>query len=386
VELVLGPQQRDENADGLRQHVRDNLSSDLQRAIDSTNRSDPTNRPDSLRDEIVSDLNSIIGKPDFFRSADVGGLALEKEAKRLLAREDSLSQQETERLNRLVLESLFRSSLRKVYGKGWRQMMVLYGSVGIFVAAILWWLLRDAPRQHPRVNAAELALIENRSVAAPPKSQSAVGGIPFRQLLASRSMWLNGLMQFFTNIGWVFLVTATPRYFADFHRVPVEDRSWMTSIPTMAAWIGMFMGGILTDRLVTTLGLRWGRSLPIMLTRMLAASAYLFCLSHPSPWLAVAAFSLASFACDLGIPAVWAFQQDVGGKYAGSVLGWGNMFGNIGAALGPPIFFWAIGDDQNWNRAFLTCSAAFALSGFAALGIDPTKPVVTEAMDETAVA
>ena len=272
-----------------------------------------------------------------------------------------------------------------MYDKGWRQMMVLYGAVGIFVAAALWWLLRDSPQQHPRVNDAELALIENRSVAAPAKTRSTVGGIPFRQLLANRSMWLNGLMQFFTNIGWVFLVTATPRYFADFHRIPVEERGWMTSIPTMAAWVGMFLGGILTDRLVITFGLRWGRTMPIMLTRMLAASAYLFCLSHPSPWLAVAAFSLASLACDLGIPAVWAFQQDVGGKYAGSVLGWGNMFGNLGAALGPLIFFWAIGADQNWNRAFLTCSAAFALSGLAALGIDPTKPVVTEATDETLV-
>jgi ACS family glucarate transporter-like MFS transporter len=373
---------KQEATNDLRARIRDSLSTDLQRGL-----ADRTRPPDwsDLSDRLIPDLNAIISKPDFFRSADVTGIAVEKEAKRLLARENSLSQQETERLNRLVLEAIFPSTVRKIYGQGWRQMMLLYGSVGVLVAGLLWWLLRDSPQQHPAVNDAELALIEERSVAAAPKVRSAVGGIPVRQLLSSQSMWLNGLMQFFTNIGWVFLVTATPRYFADYHRIPVEDRSWMTSIPTMAAWIGMFTGGILTDRLAIRFGLRWGRTLPIMATRLLAASAYLFCLFHPSPWFAVAAFSLASLACDLGIPAVWAFQQDVGGKYAGSVLGWGNMFGNFGAAIGPPLFFWAIGNDQNWNRAFLTCAAAFALSGFAALGIDPTKPVVRDdvATDET---
>lgn len=402
-ELVYGerqPGQREGNggvAELYGQRIRDRFSSELRRVVEqeaeryrrqhqvgSTAQPNGGQNPsESVAPDylaaLVSELNAVVREPGFFAASDLAGVTVEKEARRLLVRDvAALSDTQTQRLNRLILESLFRSSLRKVYGQGWRQMMLLYGAVGILVAAIIWWTIRDAPRQHPQVNEAEIALIEGRDLATPPPVSSPVGGIPFQQLIASGSMWLNGLMQFFTNIGWVFLVTTTPRYFADFHRIPVEDRSWMTSIPTMAAWIGMLAGGLVTDRLVLRLGRRWGRAAPIAATRFAAASAYLVCLFHPSPWFAVVAFSVSSLMCDLGVPAVWAYQQDVGGKYAGSVLGWGNMFGNIGAALGPLLIFWAIGDNQNWNRAFLTCGAAFALSGLAALGIDATKPVVRE--------
>jgi ACS family glucarate transporter-like MFS transporter len=187
-------------------------------------------------------------------------------------------------------------------------------------------------------------------------------------------------MQFFTNIGWVFLMTYLPRYLIEVHHVPVADRAWMSTIPTLVAIVGMFLGGFLTDRMAAVMGRRWGRSLPIALTRFAAGVAYLFCLLDPSPWSAVALLSAAAFFCDLGIPAVWAFQQDVGGKHTGSVLGWGNMWGNFGAAVGPYIIGWFAGSaqNQNWNAVFITCAAAFAVSGLVALGVNATQKVVPE--------
>jgi ACS family glucarate transporter-like MFS transporter len=188
-------------------------------------------------------------------------------------------------------------------------------------------------------------------------------------------MWLNGTMQFFTNVGWVFFMTYAPRYFVEVHSAPVAQRTWMSAIPTMAACGGMFLGGMITDPAVRWWGPRWGRSLPIALTRMAAAATYLLCLLNPSPWNAVAVLAVTSLMCDLGIPAVWAFQQDVGGKYAGSVLGWGNMWGNLGAVAGPQLIGMIVGAGQNWNRVFLACAAAFFLSGLAALGMNATQPI-----------
>jgi hypothetical protein len=81
---------------------------------------------------------------------------------------------------------------------------------------------------------------------------------------------------------------------------------------------------------------------------------------------------------DLGVPAVWAYGQDVGGRHVGSVLGWGNMWGNLGAAVTPPLLIWIIGDSGRWDLAFLTCCGAFILSGLAALGVDATKGIGTD--------
>jgi ACS family glucarate transporter-like MFS transporter len=65
----------------------------------------------------------------------------------------------------------------------------------------------------------------------------------------------------------------------------------------------------------------------------------------------------------------------VGGKHVGSVLGWSNMFGNLGAALSPIVLNMIIGD-KNYQRMFLACAAAYVLAGVLALFIDATKPVV----------
>jgi ACS family glucarate transporter-like MFS transporter len=202
-----------------------------------------------------------------------------------------------------------------------------------------------------------------------------VGGLPLGRLLRSRSLWLSSLAQFGTNFGWVFLLTWFPRYLADVHQVPILERGWMVSLPVLLGMAGMLAGGWLTDRLTRRLGLRWGRGLPMALTRFLAMTAFLACVTFDSPWAVTGALCLVAIATDLGTAATWAFLQDVGGRHVGTVLGWGNMWGNVGAALSPLILDWVIGPGR-WGACFCACAAAFLLAGVAALGIDARVPVV----------
>ena len=95
-------------------------------------------------------------------------------------------------------------------------------------------------------------------------------------------------------------------------------------------------------------------------------------------------FCVVSFSIDFGNPANWAFKQDVGGRHVGSVLGWGNMWGNIGAACSPLIYNAVLGEHPDlgdWNNMMLVCLFAFVLSGIFALGIDASKPIVTDDHD-----
>ena len=84
------------------------------------------------------------------------------------------------------------------------------------------------------------------------------------------------------------------------------------------------------------------------------------CLLHPSPWLATLAFSVVAFSTDIGTSSVWAFNQDIGGRYTGSVLGWGNMWGNFGAAVSPLVLGRILGENGNWDGVFARIAAAAA--------------------------
>ncbi|MBK8091712.1 MAG: hypothetical protein IPK32_06945 [Verrucomicrobiaceae bacterium] len=49
-------------------------------------------------------------------------------------------------------------------------------------------------------------------------------------------------------------------------------------------------------------------------------------------------FGMVTFFADFGLPAMWTTMQDISGKYQAQLFGWGNMWGNFGAALLPLIF------------------------------------------------
>ena len=334
---------------------------------------------DPVLQSIAHELNQLLKRDNIYEKTAFAEVRLEKEAKRLLAARQAkpLSEEQTTRLNRLLLESVYPKAIKKVYGHGWRPVMIIYGVIGILVAALFWICLRNRPADHPRCNDAEVKLIESSRPSTATQPHGKVGAVPMFWIIRSPSLWLSCISQFFTNIGWVLLVTWAPRFFQTAHGVGVEARAVMVAIPTAVGWLGMISGGFLTDFLVRRMGLRWGRALPMSLSRFSAMAAYVVCLFQwDSPWVFVAAFSVVAFSTDLGTAAVWAFKQDVGGRHVGSILGWGNMWGNLGAFLATRYLISLVGEDENWNLVFQACALAFLLSGLAALFINATRPIV----------
>lgn len=327
----------------------------------------------ALQQSLLNELNSLLEGPSLVDGGSFSALPLEREGKRLLEKEGELEPNERMRLNRLVLEATFPDSVRKIYVRGWRPVMFVYGSLGIIVAAIFWYVVRNKPAVHPSVNDAERELIERDQPVAPAGSEQAK--FPLGKILTSRSLWLLSISQFGTNIGWAFLVTWLPRYLFEVHQVPFEQRGWMASVPLWVGWFGMLGGGFATDRLASRLGIRWGRALPMGLSRAVAAAAFLGMLWHPSAWTATILFAVVAFATDFGAGSVWAFNQDVGGRYTASVLGWGNMWGNIGAAVSPLLLNDLVAQTSNWDGAFLACAIAFIISGLCGICVDARRSI-----------
>jgi ACS family glucarate transporter-like MFS transporter len=263
----------------------------------------------------------------------------------------------------------------------WRLPMIVYGLVGIVVAAIFAWRFRDWPQEHPAVNAAELSLI--RDGQATVAHATAATTPPVAALCRHRALWLCSFVQFAANLGWAFIVTKMPTYLAEVHGSSTAQQGWLQSLPLAAGVLGLFAGGRFTDLAARRFGPRWGRSLAMAVSRLAVAGAFAAVLAVRDPVAAAVCLSVIGFATDLGTPAMWAFGQDIGGRNVGAVVGWANMWGNIGAAVSPLVFGFlsrSFGDNvtAGWQAAFVACLVLQILSAVAAVFISSSQPLRVE--------
>lgn len=261
--------------------------------------------------------------------------------------------------------------------RSWRPVMMIYGGAGVFIAAVFVLYFRDWPALHPLVNDAERMMIEP-DAAAVVKRPGTIEFPPVLEMICSLPMWMNCVVQFAANLGWAFLVTSFPIYLMEVWHTNQQSQGWLQSMPLAAGIVGLFLGGLVTDRLTRNFGLRWGRALALSGSRLLVVAAFLAVPYAGNDIQAVLCLSVVGLATDLGTPACWAFGQDVGGRFVASAVGWANMWGNFGAALSPQFFGWFASTDgqlSNWKAAFFTCAAVNAVAAVAALGMNASKPL-----------
>lgn len=266
-----------------------------------------------------------------------------------------------------------------IVGWGWRPALFIYGVVGLAAAWLFYQVFRTTPEEHPQCNDAECELIHAGRPEAELHARRMRSGMPWGPLLASPGMWLNCLVQFCTNVGWVFIVGQMPRYLITVKGMSEIEAGSFQTIAMLCGMVGMMLGGVLVDWTTRLLGVRWGRAIPIAGSRFVSTLAYVACLYLDDPWAIVAAIGAVSFTTDLGVAGVWAYTQDVGGRYTGAILGWGNMWGNIGAAVSPIMANYLLEHydvNGDWRIVFVAFSIAFGVSAIAGLGLDGTKPIV----------
>src|SRR5262249_55017538 len=104
------------------------------------------------------------------------------------------------------------------------------------------------------------------------------------------------------------------------------------------------------------------------------------CVWNPTAWSVTIALCVVAWATDLGVPAVWAYKQEVGGRYVGSILGWGNMWGNLGSALSPKVVNY-LEIQLGWDAVFWSLAVGCFLSGATALPVDARSKIAPEEVD-----
>jgi sugar phosphate permease len=266
----------------------------------------------------------------------------------------------------------------------WRIVFAAYGALGLVWAVLFVWLYRDRPSEHPWTNPAEVDLIAG-PISEPPPATARRFHLPVVAMLSSKEVWLMCGINICVNFGWIFLATWLPQYLIEAHGDYVTKNigdkevvaSLMTACTVLAAMCGGMLGGKSTDLLVSRIGRAWGRRLPGMTAGLLVCGMYCVVPQLTNVWVFIGAMIAIAFTIDFGLGATWASYQDIGGRHVASVLGAGNMCGNLAAAyFGRQIGYLA--DQGEWNRVFYISAAAMLVAALGWLLFDASRPIVPE--------
>jgi MFS transporter, ACS family, glucarate transporter len=94
------------------------------------------------------------------------------------------------------------------------------------------------------------------------------------------------------------------------------------------------------------------------------------------PMYAVGAIALASFCNDLVMPHAWASAMDIGGRFAGTLSGAMNFWGNVGGGLGPLMIGYILDwTNKNWNLTFYVSAGIYLAGTIFWLLLDPVTSI-----------
>jgi ACS family D-galactonate transporter-like MFS transporter len=177
---------------------------------------------------------------------------------------------------------------------GWRALFIVSGVLGLLIVPA-WWLIYREPAQHPRVNQAELQLIEQGGGRVAPET---VRFTPALLWALARQPQIVALCaaQFAAYSTFVFFLTWFPTYLVTARHMAWIRMGALASLPYLAGFFGILFAGWLSDFLLARgASLNVARKLPVI-TGMLLASIIVLANYVASDVLVVAVLSLAFFA------------------------------------------------------------------------------------------
>jgi ACS family glucarate transporter-like MFS transporter len=255
---------------------------------------------------------------------------------------------------------------------GWRHAFEVFGGLGVIWAILFAKWFRDNPLELPKMNDAERELLRPSSSRASGHSKA-----PWGRLVTSGRVWLLCWQYFFLSYGWYFNITWLPTYLRQERGLDVASAAVLGVLPLFMGGLGNPVSVFLTENL-----LRWTKNLDVT-RRIVASFGYAGACSslivatfmHSSGG-AIAAIAMASFFNDLAMPPSWAATMDMGGKYAGTLSGAMNSWGNLGGAVAPAVIGYVLlWTHNNWNVAFYISATLYAAAIPCWIFLDSVTPL-----------
>lgn len=265
---------------------------------------------------------------------------------------------------------------------GWRLTFVANAALGIAWGVVWWFWYRNDPKDHPKVNEAEAALIK-RGIEEEASSSETV---PYVQVVTSSNVLLAMFQYAASNITFFISVTWLQPYVTESWG---KEYAWVASIPLLCGAVALWISGFS----VTWLHKRGfpvaSRRLPAMVGYSMGAIGLLLTtqtVDSPTVWPFIICFSIAIFGVEMTLSPSWAFCMDIGGSRSGAVSAAMNMVGNMGAAVSAvafpffvanvtiPLFAETTGTASSF---FVFAATMNALAVLAWIFMNPKRPLQT---------
>jgi ACS family glucarate transporter-like MFS transporter len=252
---------------------------------------------------------------------------------------------------------------------GWRWSFVVSAVIGLGAGVVWYVIARDKPGEHPMVGKEELELIE-RGLQHAVKSQNT--GVPWGLILRSRELWAMTISYFaygysaYIFFSWFFI------YLNSVRGLDLKASRWWAMLPFIAMAVASPIGGLISDRITATRGLRMGRCGIAVFGIAFAAIFIALGTQVESARLAAVVLAGGAGALYLSQSSFWAVTAEIAGPSSGTVSGIMNMGGQLGGALTASLSPW-IADHYGWTASFLTAAALCAVGSVLWFLVDPGR-------------
>jgi MFS transporter, ACS family, glucarate transporter len=258
---------------------------------------------------------------------------------------------------------------------GWRACFFVFGILGVVWSGIWYAWFRDSPGEKPGVGAAEIA-------EAPAILEAAQQKLPWIDALRSSNMWA---------VLAVALCYMYTYYFFQswFHTYLVKARGFdeknllLSSLPYFVAGCANFAGGLLSNALVRRIGLKWGRCSIGVLGLGVSGLCAIALMLTQDQLSAMILLTVMYAGITFQQPIMFAACLDIGGPYAGAMVGAMNTAAQVGAFVSSLSFGYLVERYSSYNLPFIPMALLLLIGAALWLKIDPAKQIVETREVET---
>jgi MFS transporter, ACS family, hexuronate transporter len=259
-----------------------------------------------------------------------------------------------------LLLPLFIAWLNNVYISGhkigWRGAFLVTGLFDI-LWIVAWLKIYKKPAQHPRVSAAELALINSEPPEATVK-------IPWSRLFQFRQAWSYVIGKFMTDCFWWFYLFGAPVFFAERFGTDLKGRMGPLATIYVFASFGSIGGGWLSGFFMKR---GWTTNKSRKVTMLICALCVLpvaFATVSDNIWISASLIALAGAAHQAWSANIFSLASDMfPRRVVASVTGLGGMAGSIGGI----ILFLIVGHLKDKHISYVPVFIAASLAYLLAL-------------------
>ncbi|MEE1108116.1 MFS transporter [Macrococcoides canis] len=257
---------------------------------------------------------------------------------------------------------------------GWEAVFFIFGAIGIVIAALWVIIAKDLPEHHKMVNEAEKAYImENRDVVQTTK-KSAPWGLFFKRFSFFAIAGQYFVVQFVITLFLIWL----PTYLQEEYHVVLKDMKFLAAAPWLIMFILIMAGGSISDAIIARGHSRFKARALIAIFGFIVFSISLFLSVQTDDMIMNLIYlSLCLGGVGLSMGMSWASATDLGRNFSGTVSGWMNLWGNVGAFLSPMLGGYLV-QHYGWDTTFYLMIIPAVVAILLWFFVKPDQPLITE--------